>query len=154
MTKHFNRRQILVAGAAGVAFAGVAACSTSPDSEESAEAQMASNTPAPTNGSGVIATTADVPVGSVFNFTDPNSGIPAYLMQPSVGTFIAYSSKCPHQGCIVAAYPEANAFKCPCHGAKYDLTSGQPDETTAKNLTVNGLAKIPITVTGDQISVA
>lgn len=154
MTQHFNRRQILVAGAAGVAIAGVAACSTSPDSEESAESQVASSTPEAPSKSGVIATTNDVPVGSVFKFTDPNSGIPAYLMQPAAGTFIAYSAKCPHQGCIVAASPEDSAFKCPCHGAKYDLASGQPDENTAKNLTVNGLANIPVTVSGDQISVA
>ena len=154
MTKYFNRRQILVAGAAGAAIAGVAACSPSPNPEQSQEAQPASESPVPANTSGVIATTNDVPVGSVFKFTDPNSGLPAYLLQPAAGTFIAYSSKCTHQGCVVEAYPDANAFKCPCHGANYDLVTGEPDEVTAKNITANGLAKIPVTVTGDQISVA
>ena len=82
MTKYFHRRQILVAGAAGVAIAGVVACSPSPDPEQSQEAQPASESPAPANTPGVIATTNDVPVGSVFKFTDPNSGLPAYLLQP------------------------------------------------------------------------
>jgi thiosulfate dehydrogenase [quinone] large subunit len=102
----------------------------------------------------VIAKTTDVPVGSVFKFNDPNTGIPAYLLQPAAGTFIAYSSKCTHQGCIVEALPDASAFACPCHGAKYDVATGAPDDTTSKNLTATPLAKISLSVEGDQISVA
>jgi thiosulfate dehydrogenase [quinone] large subunit len=102
----------------------------------------------------VVATASDVPVGGVFKFTDPNTGMPAYLLQPAAGTFIAYSSKCTHQGCVVDAFPEANSFQCACHGAKYDLATGAPDESTSKSLTATPLAKIALTVEGDQISVA
>jgi len=154
MAKQFARRQVLTAGAAGVAIAGLAACSNSTGASGPTEEELATLTPSSGPASKVVATAADVPVGSVYKFTDPNSGMPAYLLQPAAGTFIAYSSKCTHQGCVVDAFPDANAFKCACHGAKYDLSTGAPDEATSKNLTATPLAKIAITVEGDQISVA
>lgn len=153
MVKQFGRRQVLTASAAGVALAGLAACSNT-DVSGPVEGDPNSSNPMPNETSKVVAKTTDVPVGSVFKFTDPNSGMPAYLLQPAAGTFIAYSSKCTHQGCVVDAFLEANAFKCACHGAKYDLTTGQPDENTAKSLTATALAKIAVSVSGDQISVA
>lgn len=152
MTKRFVRRDALKVGAASAVVIGLAACGTDSDSAQPSVADSASGAAAPTTK--VIATTADVPVGSAFKFTDPNSGLSGFLLQPAAGTFLAYSSKCTHQGCAVDAYPDANAFKCGCHGAKYDLATGEPDEATSKSLTATGLAKIAITVTGDQISVA
>lgn len=153
MAKQFGRRQVLTAGAAGVAIAGLAACSNSGASGP-ANQETASSVPTGGPVNKVVAKTTDVPVGSVFKFTDPNSGIPAYILQPAAGTFIAYSSKCTHQGCIVDAYPDASGFACACHGAKYDSATGAPDETTSKNLTATPLAKISLSIEGDQISVA
>jgi thiosulfate dehydrogenase [quinone] large subunit len=154
MAKQFARRQVLTAGAAGVAIAGLAACSNSTGTSGPTEEELATSTPSSGPASKVVATAADVPVGGVYRFTDPNSGMPAYLLQPAAGTFIAYSSKCTHQGCVVDAFPDANAFKCACHGAKYDLATGAPDEATSKSLTATPLAKIALTVADDQISVA
>jgi thiosulfate dehydrogenase [quinone] large subunit len=154
MAIEIGRRQVLVAGIAGVAVTGLAACSSSTGASDPTEEELASSTPSSGPASKVVATAADVPVGGVYRFTDPNSGMPAYLLQPAAGTFIAYSSKCTHQGCVVDAFPDANAFKCACHGAKYDLATGAPDEATSKSLTATPLAKIAITVEGDQISVA
>ena len=154
MAKQFARRQVLTAGAAGVAIAGLAACSNSTGASGPTEEELATTTPSSGQSSNVVATAADVPVGGVFKFTDPNSGMPAYLLQPAAGTFIAYSSKCTHEGCVIDAFPDANAFKCACHGAKYDLATGAPDEATSKSLTATPLAKIALTVEGDQISVA
>ena len=153
MAKQFGRRQVLSAGVAGVAIAGLAACSDS-DNDEAEEQGLGNTTPSSIPTSKVVAKTTDVPVGSVFKFTDPNSGIPAYILQPAAGTFIAYSSKCTHQGCIVEAYPDASGFACACHGAKYDSVNGAPDEATSKSLTATPLAKIALTIEGDQISVA
>jgi thiosulfate dehydrogenase [quinone] large subunit len=153
MAKQIERRQVLTAGAAGVAIVGLAACSSS-DSAAPSEEELATSMPSSAPASKVVAKTTDVPVGTVFKFTDPNSGMPAYLLQPAAGTYIAYSSKCTHQGCVVDAFPEANAFKCACHGAKFDLATGAPDEATSKSLTATPLAKIALTIEGDQISVA
>lgn len=153
MAKQIQRRQVLTAGAAGVAIVGLAACSSS-DSSAPTEEELATSVPSSGPVSKVVAKTSDVPVGSVFKFTDPNSGIPAYILQPAAGTFIAYSSKCTHQGCIVEAYPDASGFACACHGAKYDSVNGAPDEATSKTLTATPLAKIALTIEGEQISVA
>ncbi len=153
MAKQIERRQVLTAGAAGVAIVGLAACSSS-DSAAPTEEELATSMPSSAPASKVVAKTTDVPVGTVFKFTDPNSGMPAYLLQPAAGTYIAYSSKCTHQSCVVDAFPEANAFKCACHGAKFDLATGAPDEATSKSLTATPLAKIALTIEGDQISVA
>lgn len=157
MTQRFVRRDALKVGAASAVVIGLAACGTKSETAE----PVAPNSSAPTTSATgaalsdkVIATTADVAVGTAFKFTDPNTGLPGFLLQPAAGTFLAYSSRCTHQGCAVDAYPEANAFKCGCHGAKYDLATGEPDAETAKNLTATGLAKIALVVTGDQISVA
>ena len=154
MGNQIGRRQVLTAGAAGIAMAGLAACSNSSGTAGPSEEELTTSAPSTGGNSNVIATAADVPVGSVFKFTDPKSGLPAYLLQPATGTFIAYSSKCTHQGCVVDAYPDTNAFKCACHGAKYDLATGEPDEATSKSLTATALAKIALSVEGDKISVA
>ncbi|MFM1778491.1 MAG: hypothetical protein RL741_1109 [Actinomycetota bacterium] len=153
MTKRYVRRDALKVGASAVVI-GLAACGTETDSAQPSVVESATPSAEAAPTTKVIATTADVPVGSAFKFTDPNSGLPGFLLQPAAGTFLAYSSKCTHQGCVVDAYPDANAFKCGCHGAKYDLATGEPDEATAKGLTATGLAKIALTVAGDQISVA
>lgn len=153
MAIEIGRRKVLAAGAAGIAVAGLAACASSTGSSGPTEEELASSTPSSNPASKVVAKTSDVPVGSVFKFTDPNSGMPAYILQPAAGTFLAYSSKCTHQGCVVEAYPDASGFACACHGAKYDST-GTPDESTSKNLTATPLAKIAVTVMGDEISVA
>ncbi len=66
----------------------------------------------------VIMAASAVPVGSAQPFTDPQTGGPAYLLQPKAGVFRAYSAVCTHQGCTVSA--DSSGFTCPCHGAVYD----------------------------------
>lgn len=154
MTQRFVRRDALKVGAASAVVIGLAACGSGSKTAESSTANSGTPGTQATGNDKVIATTADVPVGTAFKFTDPNTGLGGFLLQPAAGTFLAYSSTCTHQGCVVDAYPEANAFKCGCHGAKYDLATGEPDEATSKNLTATGLAKIAVVVTGDQILVA
>jgi len=154
MTQRFVRRDALKVGAASAVVLGLAACGSKTDSAQPSAIGAASPSGMVQPATKVIASTADVPVGSAFQFTDPNTGSPGFLLQPAAGTFLAYSSICTHQGCAVEAYPDAKAFKCPCHGAKYDIATGEPDEATSISLTSKGLAKIAVTVTGDQISVA
>lgn len=154
MTQRFVRRDALKVGAASAVVIGLAACGSQSDSAQPSVVGSASPSGEAAPTTKVIATTTDVPVGSAFKFTDPNTGSPGFLLQPAAGTFLAYSSICTHQGCVVDAYPDANAFKCGCHGAKYDLATGAPDEATSKSLTSKGLAKIAVTIAGDQISVA
>ena len=71
-----------------------------------------------------ITKVAEVPVGGVKAFTDPHTNEPAYLLQPKAGTFLAYSGVCTHQGCTVGFDQGSDQFACPCHGARFDATTG------------------------------
>ena len=73
-----------------------------------------------------IGPASSVPVGGAASFTDPQTGQPAYVVQPTAGKFVAFSAICTHAGCTVGfqsgSPPE---FVCPCHGSIYNATSGQ-----------------------------
>jgi len=94
-----------------------------------------------------VATVADVPVGSAFQFTEATTGAPAFIMQPKAGTFLAYSAICTHQGCIVNFDQGNNIFACPCHGAQFEATSGTPVAGPAQT----PLQKFTITVSGSDL---
>ena len=96
-----------------------------------------------------IATVSDVPVGTAFQFTDATGG-PAYLLQPAAGTFLAYSAICTHEGCPVTYNETSTSFGCPCHGAKFDATSGNPTSGPARS----ALAKYNVVVSGTDIYLA
>ncbi len=97
-----------------------------------------------------VATVADVPVGSAFQFTEPTTGAPAYIMQPKAGTFLAYSAICTHEGCIVNFDKGNNIFACPCHGAQFDTASGAPTRGPAQT----PLQKFTITASGTDLYLA
>ena len=65
-----------------------------------------------------------VPVGGAAQFTDPKTGHPGLVLQPSKGQFFAYDAVCPHAGCTVGYSPAANLIVCPCHGSEFDPTNG------------------------------
>jgi len=73
-----------------------------------------------------IGPASSVPVGGAASFTDPGTGQPAYVVQPTAGKLVAFSAICTHAGCTVGfqsgSPPE---FVCPCHGSIYNATSGQ-----------------------------
>jgi thiosulfate dehydrogenase [quinone] large subunit len=97
-----------------------------------------------------IASVSDVPVGTAFQFTDPATGTPAYLMQPAAGTFLAYSAVCTHEGCIVNEHATAGTFNCPCHGAVFDSNTGAHLKGPGRG----DLAKINVKAFGNDIFVA
>ena len=148
---NISRRQILGASA-GLATVGVlAGCALDEESQASDEsgASSAPSSAATNSGPAVVAQLSDIPVGGIFAFTNPSDGTPAYLLQPAQGKYLAYSAVCTHQGCIVNYDPAGQQFMCPCHGAIYDGTSGQPVSGPAPS----GLVSIPVSVSGDAIVV-
>lgn len=98
----------------------------------------------------LIAAVSSVPVGTAFKFTDPTSGMPAYLMQPAAGTFVAYSAICTHQGCIVNDNVANGSFDCPCHGAQFDATTGAHQRGPGRD----ALAKLNVAASGDSVYLA
>lgn len=71
-----------------------------------------------------IGLASDVPVGGARAFTDPAQGIPAYVVQPTKGNFVAFSAVCTHMGCTIGFYQPALQFRCPCHGSVFSATTG------------------------------
>ena len=59
---------------------------------------------------------ADVPVGGAAQFTDPASGDPGLVLQPTVGNFVAFNAICPHAGCTVGFAQSNDIIVCPATG--------------------------------------
>lgn len=139
----------VIAGA-GVAAVTLAACGGGGSaSADSAAATAAASAPSMPGGSGEIAKVADVPVGSVFAFQDPQGG-PAFLLQPAAGTFLAYSGICTHNGCTVGYDESAAEFACPCHGARFEVATGEPVQGPAQK----PLTRIAVAESGGVVSYA
>lgn len=66
-----------------------------------------------------ITSTAAVPVGGGAIFAEHR----LVITQPVAGTFVAFSSVCPHQQCAVRAVA-AGTISCFCHGSRFRITDG------------------------------
>ncbi len=150
-----NRRRAL-SGSAAVALGlpVLAACGDDADPTAADTASSSSpdaETPSPTDeetgsgGGGVLASTADVPVGGCFVV----SAAKVVVTQPTEGDFKAFSAICTHQGCPVESSSDGE-IPCPCHGSRFSLEDGSAVSGPA----TAGLAPVEITVDGDSISQA
>jgi Rieske Fe-S protein len=138
-----GRRTVLAGAGLGLVGAVVAACSggskpaaSSSSSAASASATGTSGTP---SAPGVLAKTADVPVGGGVIVGD------TVVTQPTAGVFTGLSSVCTHAGCNVNKVADGT-IDCPCHGSKFNL-----DGSVAKGPAAKPLAAKPVTVQGDSI---
>ena len=71
-----------------------------------------------------IGAAAQVPAGGAASFTDPSTGDPSLVVQPSPGRFLAFDAVCPHAGCTVSYEPASKLFACPCHGSTFNGRTG------------------------------
>lgn len=111
-----TRRSVLAAGAGVVGVAALAACGSKSKSAGAA----GSGAPA-SSADGSLAKLADIPVGGAVSAT--SAGKPILISQPTAGTVKAFSAICTHMGCTVG--PGKGELDCPCHGSKYNLTTGE-----------------------------
>lgn len=139
-------RRAVVAGAGGVAAAGLlTACGGTP-APAPAPAASATAAPAPAAPTGTALTsTADVPVGGGTVFADQD----VVVTQPTAGEFKAFSATCAHQGCKVNAVADG-AIVCPCHKSMFAIADGAVTGGPAKS----PLPEKSITVEGDSIVLA
>lgn len=95
--------------------------------------------------------TADVPEGGGLI----DDGAKVVYVQPAAGEYKAYSAVCPHQKCVFTIV-EDNTIKCGgCHQSEFDAATGKntvgPNGSEAN---LPSLEEVPVTVDGDQISLA
>ncbi|TQM14497.1 Rieske (2Fe-2S) protein [Pseudonocardia kunmingensis] len=131
-----TRRTVVTGAGVAAVGAGLLAtgCSTAPP--PTAPADAAAGTP--------VGPAADVPVGSAQIFDA--AGV--VVTQPSAGTYAAFSTACPHQGCAVSSV-EGTSIVCPCHGSTFGL-----DGSVQQGPAEAPLQSRAITVTNGEISLA
>jgi thiosulfate dehydrogenase [quinone] large subunit len=106
----------------------------------------------PTGGSGgsqpagtAIGPAKDVPVGGAASFSDPRTGAPSIVIQPTAGKFVAFEAVCPHAGCTVGYDQSATVLVCPCHGSQFNAATGAVETGPA----ATGLTPITIAEGGN-----
>lgn len=100
---------VALAGAAGV---GVTACSTESELGHAQE---------PTPTAPVDLGTADaVPVGGVKLYREQRLVVSC----SAEGRYRAFSAQCTHAGCVLDKV-EGTEGNCPCHGSRFDVTTGE-----------------------------
>jgi Rieske Fe-S protein len=67
----------------------------------------------------LLAQVEDIPSGGGMILEDQD----LVLTKDAGGEIRAFSATCTHQGCVVAAVV-GNTINCPCHGSKFDATTG------------------------------
>ncbi|MFG2431219.1 Rieske (2Fe-2S) protein [Streptomyces sp. NPDC048590] len=117
------RRTVLKGAAlAGVAGLGAAACST--------ESKLGhAQTPTPT-APVELGPADEVPVGGAKLFREQRLVVSC----PAAGQYKAFSAQCTHAGCVLDKV-EGTEGNCPCHGSRFDVTTGKA---------VQGPATVPL----------
>jgi|SRR3954465_8161901 Rieske Fe-S protein len=154
MTLRDLSRRTVLAGACGSCAVAVAGCSTyitghAAPSELPTVPTVGAAAPGTATddakGTGTLAATADIPVGSGKVITDAD----VVISQPTAGKFVAFSATCTHQGCSVSTIT-GNTVNCPCHGSSFALADG----SVVKGPATNPLPEKDIRVSGGQIRLA
>ncbi|MFI6659832.1 Rieske (2Fe-2S) protein [Streptomyces sp. NPDC050523] len=145
-----RRAVMAAAGAAGLAVA-LTACGSDNGSSDSSNTQAGANASSGgSSGSGsgggtALAKTSDIPEGGGKIFKEQS----VVVTQPAAGTFKAFSTKCPHQGCAVSSIANG-IIHCPCHGSEFSVEDG----SVKKGPATTGLSTQKVTVSGDSITLS
>ncbi|WP_019930319.1 ubiquinol-cytochrome c reductase iron-sulfur subunit [Nocardia sp. BMG111209] len=144
-TSSLDRRTALAgAGVAAATLGLVTACGSgdSPAAPVPGSSQPPAPHPAPVRQpapADALAAAADVPVGGGVIVGD------TVVTQPAAGTFLGFSSRCTHLGCLVNQVADG-LIKCPCHNSSFHL-----DGTVAGGPAPRPLDARAVHVDGDQI---
>ncbi|MEU9063454.1 Rieske (2Fe-2S) protein [Streptomyces sp. NPDC048430] len=129
------RRTVLKGAAlAGAAGLGAAACST--------ESKLGhAQTPTPT-APVELGAADEVPVGGAKLYREQR----VVVSCRAAGEYKAFSAQCTHAGCLLDKV-EGNEGNCPCHGSRFDMTTGKALQGPA---TVP-LPSVPLRVEGGKL---
>ena len=157
-----DRRGVLKVAGVVIGAGALAACSSPPVPDASAAGASSSSSAAGTSSGGATSEatsgasstpassggtpTSDVPVGGAKFYPDTKT----VVTQPVAGTFKAFDTTCPHQGCAVSSVA-GTQIVCPCHQSHFNMTTGDPtpDSKAERPLTAK-----QVSVTGDTFTVA
>jgi thiosulfate dehydrogenase [quinone] large subunit len=103
---------------------GGAPTTTAPPTTTTGGSEATTPTTAAEPSGQAVGSAATVPVGGSAAFTDPASGDPALVIQPTADDFVAFDAVCPHAGCTVAYQAASKIIACPCHGSEFNPRTG------------------------------
>jgi nitrite reductase/ring-hydroxylating ferredoxin subunit len=89
-----------------------------------------------------LAGTGDIPDGGGKIFKDKQ----VVVTQPAKGTFKAFNTVCPHQGCDVTTV-KSGTINCPCHGSQFSVEDGSVKQGPA----AKGLTEVTIKVNNGSV---
>ncbi|MFD3420376.1 Rieske (2Fe-2S) protein [Streptomyces decoyicus] len=134
MSQSPARRTVLRGAAlAGAAGFGLAACSSG---DSGANASAVPSEPVE------LGAAAEVPVGGARLYREDR----LVVSQPAKGTFKCFSAKCTHAGCVLAEV-EKEEGNCPCHGSRFDVTTGKVLQGPA----TEPLPEVPVKAEGGKL---
>jgi Rieske Fe-S protein len=154
-----RRTVVAAAGAAGLSVALTACGGSDDDSSSSSSSAGASGSTgsteaASTGGTGggdnagagaALTRTADIPEGGGKVFASEK----VVVVQPTAGTYKAFSAVCTHQGCAVKSISDG-VINCPCHNSNFSIADGSVKSGPAQK----PLPEVKINVSGDSITLA
>ncbi|MBT2402269.1 MULTISPECIES: Rieske (2Fe-2S) protein [unclassified Streptomyces] len=110
------RRTVLkgAAALAGAAGTGLTLAACSPEPARGAAAPAVPDAPVE------LGAVADVPVGGAKLFREQR----VVVSCPAEGQYKAFSAKCTHAGCVLDKIDKGEG-NCPCHGSRFDVTTGK-----------------------------
>ena len=132
-----DRRTLLVGACAGCA-ALLTACGGGSDAPATRATAPAGAAP------GTLVRLSDLAVGASVLATGPG-GQAVVVTRTGEATAVGLSSVCTHQGCAVA--PRDGELGCPCHGSRFDPTTGAVRRGPAEQ----PLAAFPVRVEGGDV---
>ncbi|WP_426520949.1 ubiquinol-cytochrome c reductase iron-sulfur subunit [Diaminobutyricibacter sp. McL0618] len=142
-----TRRSVITIGGAGLLGVGalaLAACT--PLGAGSGTGGAADGGSGSAGASPVTLKLSDIPVGGGTSASMGSN--PIVVAQPTAGKVVAFSAICTHAGCTVA--PAGKEFDCPCHGSRYDASTGAVIQGPAPS----PLTKLTATVSGNTVTVS
>lgn len=132
------RRTVLKGAAAlvGATGAGVtlAACST--------EGNSGAGSPAVPAEPVELGAAADVPVGGAKLFRERK----VVVSCAEAGQYKAFSAQCTHAGCVLDKIVEGEG-NCPCHGSRFDVTTGK----VLRGPATDPLPEVPVKAEGGKL---
>ena len=130
-----ERRAVLIAGGAATT-AVLTGCVVQQAPPQTAGQPATSKQPAPVSqgttgaapGPAALAKVADIPAGGGVILKEQS----VVLTKDASGKVCAFSAICTHQGCVVTDVGDGT-INCPCHGSKFDASTGERVAGPAKS---------------------
>lgn len=74
--------------------------------------------------------------------------LPLIVSHVSASTYVAFTSRCQHQGCEVPLPDASGIITCPCHGSQYDAAGKK-----LKGPTPRDLPRAEVSVEGERLTI-